>query len=194
MVLWVILFTCIFFFSIFQVSVSISELLSKFKKKDISKIHQKGIVSGMNIIMIKNAHVLSQFSRVWLCNPMDHSPPGSSVHEILQGRILEWVAMFSSRGSSPPRDRTCVSYWYPGVFTTRDTWEAPVIKNNSTKKKKKRIVGLLRGMIIYCIANLCLFTLVSFLLLSHDFGLLFLRSKQKLLCSPPILPLLHKKF
>ena len=37
---------------------------------------------------------------------MDCSPPGSSVHEILQARILEWVAMPFSRGSSPPRDQT----------------------------------------------------------------------------------------
>ena len=46
------------------------------------------------------------------CNPMDCSPPGSSVHGILQARILKWVAMFSSRGSSQPRDRPrvyCVS-------------------------------------------------------------------------------------
>ena len=43
-----------------------------------------------------------------LCNPMDCSPPGSSVPGIPQARILEWVAMPSSRGSSPPRDRTCV--------------------------------------------------------------------------------------
>ena len=35
-----------------------------------------------------------------LCDPMDCSPPGSSVHEILQLRILEWVAIFSSRRSS----------------------------------------------------------------------------------------------
>ena len=35
-----------------------------------------------------------------LCHPMDCSPPGSSVHEILQARILEWGAMPSSRGSS----------------------------------------------------------------------------------------------
>ena len=39
-----------------------------------------------------------------LCNPIDSSPPGSSVHEIFQARILEWVAMPSFRGSSPPRD------------------------------------------------------------------------------------------
>ena len=41
--------------------------------------------------------------------PVDCSPPGSSVHEILQARILEWVAVSSSRGSSQPRDRTQVS-------------------------------------------------------------------------------------
>ena len=38
------------------------------------------------------------------CDPMDCSPPGSSVHGTLQARILEWVAISSSRGSSPPRD------------------------------------------------------------------------------------------
>ena len=44
-----------------------------------------------------------------LCDPVDCSPPGSSVHEILQARILEWVAISFSRGSSRPRDRTQVS-------------------------------------------------------------------------------------
>ena len=45
-----------------------------------------------------------------LCNPMDCSPPGSSVHGILQARILEWVAVPSSRGPSQSRDWTRVSY------------------------------------------------------------------------------------
>ncbi|XDA77321.1 hypothetical protein R6Z07F_007455 [Ovis aries] len=44
-----------------------------------------------------------------LCDPMDCSPPGSSVHEIFQARILEWVAISFSRGSPQPRDRTRVS-------------------------------------------------------------------------------------
>ena len=43
-------------------------------------------------------------------NPMDCSPQGSSVHGILQARIVEWSAMSSSRGSSWPKHRTCVSY------------------------------------------------------------------------------------
>ena len=45
-----------------------------------------------------------------LCNPMDCSPSGSSVHGILQGRMLACIAIPSSRGSSQPRDWTCVSY------------------------------------------------------------------------------------
>ena len=45
-----------------------------------------------------------------LYNPLDHSPSGSSVHGILQARVLEWVVMPSSRESSPSRDQTCVSY------------------------------------------------------------------------------------
>ena len=45
-----------------------------------------------------------------LCNPMDCSPPGSSVRGILQARTLEWVSMPSSRGSSQIRNRTQVSH------------------------------------------------------------------------------------
>ena len=45
-----------------------------------------------------------------LCDPTDYSPSGSSVHGILQARILQWVAVPSSRGSSWPRDWACVSY------------------------------------------------------------------------------------
>ena len=44
-----------------------------------------------------------------LCDPMDYSLPGSSVHGIFQVRILQWVAISSSRGSSQSRDQNCVS-------------------------------------------------------------------------------------
>ena len=50
-----------------------------------------------------------------LCDPMDCSPPGSSVHGVPQPRILEWVAMLSSRGSSQSRVRTQVSH-IAGIF------------------------------------------------------------------------------
>ena len=52
------------------------------------------------------AHVCAQSH---LCSPMDCSPPGSSVCEFSQARILEQVAISFSRGSSPPRDQTPVS-------------------------------------------------------------------------------------
>ena len=52
-----------------------------------------------------------------LCNPIDCSPPGSSVHGISQARILEWVAISFSRGSSQPRDRTWV-FCIAGRFFT----------------------------------------------------------------------------
>ena len=53
--------------------------------------------------------VLVTQSCLTLCNFMDCSPPDSSVHGIFQERILEWVAISSSRGSSWPRNWTCVS-------------------------------------------------------------------------------------
>ena len=52
------------------------------------------------------------------CDPLDCSLPGSSVHRILQARILEWVAMPSSRGSSQPRDWIRVSCIADRFFTT----------------------------------------------------------------------------
>ena len=66
-----------------------------------------------------------------LCNPMDCSLPGSSVQGVLQARILEWVAIPSSRGSSQPRDQTHVScgscIGRSGFLTTKATWESLVI-------------------------------------------------------------------
>ena len=53
-----------------------------------------------------------------LCKPIDCSPPGSSIHGILQARILGWVAISFSRGSSPPRDWTqisCIVCWFSSV-------------------------------------------------------------------------------
>ena len=43
------------------------------------------------------------------CDPMDYSTLGSSVHGILQARILKWVAISFSRGSSQPREQTCIA-------------------------------------------------------------------------------------
>ena len=52
---------------------------------------------------------VKSLSHVWLCDPMDCSPPGSSIHGIFKARVLEWSAISFSRGSSWPRDPTRVS-------------------------------------------------------------------------------------
>ena len=59
-----------------------------------------------------------------LCDPMDQSQPGSSAHGILQARILEWVPMPSRRGSSLPRNWTCISY----VYLHWQTGSLPLVK------------------------------------------------------------------
>ena len=52
-----------------------------------------------------------------LCDPMDCGPPGSSVHGVLQGRILEWIAMPFSRESSQPRNQMWASHTAGRLFT-----------------------------------------------------------------------------
>jgi len=62
-----------------------------------------------------------------LGEPMDCHPPGASVRGIFQARILEWVAMPSSRGSSQPGDRThvsCISFTAGGFFTHCTMWDS----------------------------------------------------------------------
>ena len=62
-----------------------------------------------------------------LCNRMDCSPSGSSVHGILQARILEWVAIPFSRRSSWPREQIWVSCLAGRLFTIWANREAPYI-------------------------------------------------------------------
>ena len=62
-----------------------------------------------------------------LCDPMDYSLPGSSVHGILQARTLEWFAMPFSRRSSQPRDWAWVSCTAGRLFTIGATRETPVV-------------------------------------------------------------------
>ena len=74
-------------------------------------------------------HAKSLLSCPTLCSPVDCSLPGSSVHGILQARILQCAAVPSSGGSSQPRDGTHVSYVsctgrQVRFFTTSATWEA----------------------------------------------------------------------
>ena len=72
-----------------------------------------------------------------LCDPVDSSLPGFSVHGILQARILEWVTISFSRGSSPLTDQTRVSCIGGRYFNLWPTKEAPihVLEINKTKKR-----------------------------------------------------------
>ena len=69
-----------------------------------------------------------------LCNPMDCSPPGSSVHGIFQARILEWVAISFSRGSSQPRDRTQVSHIVGRCFYRLSYQGSPSLESTDLAK------------------------------------------------------------
>ena len=73
-----------------------------------------------------------------LCDPMDCSPPGSPVRGILQARILEWVAISFSRGSSWPRDWiqvSCIAGRHFNLWATREA----ELRWNMCKNEKERI-------------------------------------------------------
>ena len=69
------------------------------------------------------------------CNTMECSPPDSSVHGIFQARTLEWVAISFSRGSSQPRDQTCISCIGRWILYHCVTWEPPGIRDQILVRK-----------------------------------------------------------
>ena len=69
-----------------------------------------------NLLSIKLLVLATQLC-LTLCDCINYSPPGSSVHGVLQKRTLEWIAILFFRGSSPPRNRTRVSCIAGGLFT-----------------------------------------------------------------------------
>ena len=92
-----------------------------------------------------------------LCNPVDCSLPGFSVHGILQARVLEWVAISFSRGSSQPRDRTqvfhnggrCFNLWATREYTLvhiREKYRMNLILNSM-------LVTFLKYMLKYFSSN-----------------------------------------
>ena len=70
---------------------------------------------------------VKSLSHGWLCNPVDCSLPGSTVHGIFPSRILEWVAIPFSRGFSWSRDWTCISFIAGRVFTTEPPGSTPLV-------------------------------------------------------------------
>ena len=80
------------------------------------EVHE-GRDHNLSLFLHESVKVLAAQSCPTLCDPMDTSPPGSSVHGLLQARILKWVAIPFSRGSCWPRDWTWVSCIAGGLFT-----------------------------------------------------------------------------
>ena len=80
-------------------------------------------MSVTTTILKNNACSVAQ-SCLTLCDPINYSPPGSSVHGISQARILEGVVISSSSGSSLPKDQTCVSCIGRQILYQWTTWEA----------------------------------------------------------------------
>ena len=80
-------------------------------------------VDSFSVTVLIGTCVLLAQSCLTLCDPMDSSPQGSSVHGILQARILEWVAIPFSRGSSQPRDQpqvSCIAGRFFTVWASRE--------------------------------------------------------------------------
>ena len=81
---------------------------------------QGEVQTGLSVLLAQRCLTLQShglYPRVWLCNPMDCTLPGSSAHGIPQARTLLWVALSSSRGSSGPSGWTLVSFIAGGCFT-----------------------------------------------------------------------------
>ena len=104
-------------FSSLRIFSNESALCIRFCQLYINKARRKN-----NKVKISMCVLITQ-SCPNLCDPMDCNPPGSSVYEILQARVLEWVAISFSRGSSRPRDQTWVSCiagrWFD-IWATRE--------------------------------------------------------------------------
>ena len=79
--------------------------------------------------------VLVAQSSLTLCNPMDCSPPGSSVHGIIQAKILEWIVIPFFRDSSWTSDWSQVSCIAGKFFNVWATKETPIVKQYSNSMK-----------------------------------------------------------
>ena len=110
------------------------------------------MVNTVNFVSCVGVCMLSHFSHVPLfVTPRTVAPAGSSVHGILQARILEWVAMPSSRGSSQPRERTLISCTAGGFSGQWTTWKDPVMCNlpQLGKKASHKVQITCKGMGLY---------------------------------------------
>ena len=109
-------------------------------KQALEIVAEKGSILCTFLTLQVKMCVLAVQSCPTLCNPVDCSPLVSSVLEILQVRILEWVTIPFSRGSSQPRDRTQVSYIAGRFFTISATgkpWSSCTPSINEPGERKE---------------------------------------------------------
>ena len=104
----------------------------------------RGACSGYwKILMCMHAKLCAT-----LCDPTDCNLPGSSTHGISQARVLEWVAIFSSRGSSQSRERiyiSCISSIGRWILYHCSTWEAQEMLVRTEKITKKNLLLSSKG-------------------------------------------------
>ena len=103
--------------------------------------------------MVFTSWVLVVQSCLTLCDLVDCSPPGSPVLRIFQARILEWVAISFSRGSSWPRDQTWVSWIVGGFLTTEPPGKPYIMRiiSNLDLNAQQALIPQLKCLI--CIQN-----------------------------------------
>ena len=133
-------------------------------------------------------HAKSLQSCLTLCNPKDRSPPSSSVHGILQTRILEWVAKLSSKGSSCSRiePASLVSAEFVGgFFTSSATWEAPCPFQLSSVQSLSHVWLFATPWITACQASLSITNSRSSLRLTSIESVMW--SSHLILCHPLLL-------
>ena len=121
----------------------------------VTRLDVWNLLAGVNTLWLFWAalSVLCARSHLTLCDPVNCSPPGSSVHRVFQAITLERIATSYSRGSSQPRDRTrssCISCTGRWFFTTSTSWEAlseklPLVKvHHSIWQKWTSVQGRMR--------------------------------------------------
>ena len=118
MLVWVLVVKCLYFWrscvQVYRILLLLEGRMYSLKAQDAS-IDNTHILLFMCLCLC--VCVLVAQLCLTLCDPTDCSPPGSSVHGILQARILEWVAILFFGGSCRPRDWTCISCSAGRFFT-----------------------------------------------------------------------------
>ena len=135
---------------VYYISQSILDFINNYVfetlNRNIYKLNLAISSESIKISQIYNIHALSLFSQSFptVCDPVDCSPPGSFLHGVLQARILEWVAVTSSRASFRSRDRIAI-FWSPalaGGFFTTSTPGKPVCAEQHCRVTQSLSCGL----------------------------------------------------